>query len=74
VAYQYRRGDVIYPDRADEDKSSSLIRAHPWRRTSRSPPSLVTLLAGSDAEDGAFFAYLEDVSETGRVTYITKAS
>ena len=33
---------------------------------------LVTLYASSTAEDGAFFVYLEDVDENGRVTYITE--
>jgi hypothetical protein len=32
----------------------------------------VTLYVTSTATDGAFFVYLEDVKETGKVTYITE--
>ena len=66
-------GDVIYPDRADEDKKLLTYTSAPMETDVEiTGHPLVTLLAGSDAEDGAFFAYLEDVSETGRVTYITE--
>jgi putative CocE/NonD family hydrolase len=65
--------DVIYPDRAEEDKklltytsppmaNDIVITGHP----------LVTLYISSTAKDGAFFVYLEDVDEKGRVTYITE--
>jgi len=65
--------DVVYPDRAEEDKklltytSNALntaveITGHP----------LVHLYIKSTAEDGAVFVYLEDVDKTGRVTYITE--
>jgi putative CocE/NonD family hydrolase len=33
---------------------------------------IVTLYAASTATDGAFFAYLEDVDEAGKVTYVTE--
>ncbi len=66
-------GDVIYPDRAEQDKrlltytSNTLaedieITGHP----------VVTLYVASTHTDGAFFVYLEDVDESGRVTYVTE--
>jgi len=64
---------VVYPDRAQED--SRLL-------TYTSPPlaedieitgyPIVTLYVTSTEKDGAFFVYLEDVHETGKVTYITE--
>lgn len=66
-------GDVIYPDRAEEDKklltytTASLeadmeITGHP----------IVSLFITSTHTDGAFFAYLEDIDENGKVTYLTE--
>jgi putative CocE/NonD family hydrolase len=68
-------GDVVYPDRAEEDKklltytSASLasdveITGHP----------VVTLFLTSTHTDGAFFVYLEDVDENGKVTYLTEGA
>lgn len=66
-------GDVIYPDRAEEDKKLLTYTSHPMTSdTEITGHPLVTLYASSTAQDGAFFVYLEDVDEDGRVTYITE--
>ena len=66
-------GDVLYPDRAAEDKKLLTYTSAPMETDVEiTGHPLVTLFAGSDAEDGAFFAYLEDVDESGRVTYLTE--
>jgi uncharacterized protein len=66
-------GDVIYPGRAEEDKKLLTYTSAPMETdVELTGHPLVTLYASSDAEDGAFFAYLEDVDESGVVTYITE--
>jgi len=66
-------GDVIYPDRAVEDEKLLTYTGAPLETDVEiTGHPLVTLYAGSDAADGAFFVYLEDVDEAGRVTYITE--
>lgn len=66
-------GDVVYPDRAAEDKKLLVYTTSPLERdTEITGHPLVTLIVSSDAADGALFAYLEDVDEAGRVTYITE--
>ncbi len=66
-------GDVVYPDRAAEDRKLLVYTSRPLDSdTEITGHPLVTLFASSDAADGAFFAYLEDVDETGRVTYLTE--
>jgi len=66
-------GDVIYPDRAEEDKKLLTYTSPPMAAdTEITGHPLVTLYVSSTAEDGAFFVYLEDVGEDGRVTYITE--
>jgi len=66
-------GDVVYPDRAEEDKKLLTYTSQPMTAdTEITGHPLVTLYISSTAEDGAFFVYLEDVGEDGRVTYITE--
>jgi putative CocE/NonD family hydrolase len=66
-------GDVVYPDRAAEDKKLLTYTSAPLEAdTEITGHPVVTLYASSSADDGAFFAYLEDVAPDGRVTYITE--
>lgn len=66
-------GDVIYPDRAEEDKKLLTYTSAPFEAdTEITGHPVVTLYVRSTQEDGAFFAYLEDVAPDGRVTYITE--
>lgn len=66
-------GDVIYPDRAEEDKKLLTYTSQPVEQDMQiTGHPIVTLYVSSTHEDGAFFVYLEDVSPDGRVTYITE--
>jgi len=66
-------GDVIYPDRAEEDTKLLTFTSEPMTRDMEiTGHPLVTLFVRSTATDGAFFVYLEDVAPDGRVTYITE--
>lgn len=66
-------GDVIYPDRAEEDRKLLTYTSAPMERDVEiTGHPLVTLYVASTHEDGAFFVYLEDVAPDGRVTYITE--
>jgi uncharacterized protein len=66
-------GPVVYPDRAQEDgrlltytseklKDDVEITGYP----------VVSLQVSSTHSDGAFYVYLEEVDEAGKVTYITE--
>ena len=66
-------GDVVYPDRADEDRRLLTYTSAPLAEdTEVTGHPIVTLYLSSTEEDGAFIAYLEDVAPDGRVTYITE--
>jgi putative CocE/NonD family hydrolase len=66
-------GDVIYPDRAEEDLKLLTFTSAPFERdTEITGHPVITLFVRSTHEDGAFLAYLEDVGPDGRVTYITE--
>ena len=66
-------GDVIYPDRAEEDEKLLTYTSEPMARdTEITGHPLVTLYVASTHSDGAFIVYLEDVAPDGRVTYITE--
>jgi putative CocE/NonD family hydrolase len=66
-------GDVIYPDRADEDKKLLTYTSLPMETDVEiTGHPLVTLFVRSTHEDGALFVYLEDVAPDGRVTYLTE--
>ena len=66
-------GDVVYPDRADEDLKLLTYTSAPLPDdTEVTGHPVVTLYVRSTADDGAFIVYLEDVDPDGRVTYITE--
>jgi putative CocE/NonD family hydrolase len=66
-------GDVIYPDRREEDQKLLTYTSAPLTAdlTITGNP-VVNLYVSSTATDGAFFVYLEDVAPDGTVTYITE--
>jgi hypothetical protein len=64
---------VIYPDRSEEDQKLLTYTSLPLTAdTEITGYPIITLYLTSTATDGAFFVYLEDIDETGRVTYITE--
>jgi len=66
-------GDVVYPDRAEEDKKLLTYTSGPMDNDVEiTGHPLVTLYVRSTHRDGAFFVYLETVAPDGRVTYITE--
>jgi len=66
-------GDVIYPDRAEEDRKLLTYTSEPMESDVEiTGHPLVHLYVSSTHEDGAFIVYLEDVAPDGRVTYITE--
>ncbi|HKO96643.1 MAG TPA: CocE/NonD family hydrolase [Pyrinomonadaceae bacterium] len=66
-------GQVVYPDRAEEDKKLLTYTSAPLEAdTEITGYPIANLLITSTATDGAFFVYLEDVDEAGKVTYVTE--
>ncbi len=66
-------GDVIYPDRAEEDRKLLTYTSDPMQSDVEvTGHPVVTLHLASSEPDGAFIVYLEDVAPDGRVTYITE--
>jgi uncharacterized protein len=64
-------GDVIYPDRATEDKKLLVYDSAPLEADLEiTGTPVLTLKLASTASDGAVHAYLEDVAADGRVTYM----
>lgn len=64
-------GDVVYPDRADQDRKLRIYTSAPLEADVEITGSpVVTLEMSSTTSDGALHAYLEDVSPEGRVTYV----
>ncbi len=64
---------VVYPDRATADARLLTYTSPPLAEdTEITGYATVTLWVASTHEDGAFFAYLEDVDESGRVRYVTE--
>jgi uncharacterized protein len=65
--------DVVYDDRAQEDHKLLTYTSPPLTADLEiTGHPVVTLQLRTDAAEGAFFAYLEDVAPSGRVTYITE--
>lgn len=63
--------DVIYPDRAEEDKKLLTYTSAPLASDVEITGSpVMTLAIASTTIDGAVFVYLEDVAPDGRVTYV----
>jgi putative CocE/NonD family hydrolase len=65
--------DVIYPDRAAEDRRLLTYTTTPFTEAVEvtGTPEL-QLYVTSDQSDTAFHVYLEDVAPNGRVTYVTE--
>jgi putative CocE/NonD family hydrolase len=67
----YGGGDVVYADRTDEDKKLLLYDGSQLEHDIEITGSpVLTLEMASTTTDGAVHAYLEDISPSGRVTYI----
>jgi putative CocE/NonD family hydrolase len=65
----------VYPNRAAVDRTLLTYTSAPLRTTAlvTGNPRVTLWATGvQGASDGALYAYLEDVSPTGRVTYITE--
>lgn len=66
-------GTVVYPDRAAEDRRLLTYTSSPLvEDTEITGYPVINLYVASTATDGAFFVYLEDVDESGKVTYLTE--
>jgi uncharacterized protein len=64
-------GDVVYPDRANEDKKLLVYTSAPLETDLEiTGTPVLTVEMSSTTSDGALHAYLEDVSPDGRVTYV----
>jgi putative CocE/NonD family hydrolase len=64
-------GDVVYPDRANEDKKLLAYTSIPLASDLEITGSpVLTVQMSSTTGDGAIHAYLEDVAPEGRVTYL----
>jgi hypothetical protein len=64
-------GDVVYADRATEDKKLLTYTSPPLDTDLEITGSpVLTLEMASSESDGAIHAYLEDVAAAGRVTYV----
>lgn len=67
--------DVIYPDQRQTDTKRLAFTSEAFSEdTEITGNVVVNLFVKSDATDGNFFAYLEDVAPDGRVTYITEGA
>jgi hypothetical protein len=66
-------GDVVYPDRAEQDRRLLTYTSAPLSEDLEiTGHPIITLYVTSTHTDGAFFVYLEDVDESGKVTYLTE--
>ncbi|HKR01444.1 MAG TPA: CocE/NonD family hydrolase [Pyrinomonadaceae bacterium] len=66
-------GPVIYPDRAEADRRLLTYTSQPLTEdTEITGYPVVNLYITSTHSDGAFFVYLEEVDEAGKVTYLTE--
>jgi hypothetical protein len=64
-------GDVVYPDRAEEDRKLLVYTSEPLEADLEiTGTPVLTVEMSSTTSDGALHAYLEDVSPGGRVTYV----
>jgi putative CocE/NonD family hydrolase len=64
-------GDVVYPDRAGEDKKLLIYTSEPLEKDLEiTGTPVMTLEMSLTTSDGAVHAYLEDVSPEGRVTHL----
>lgn len=68
-----RRKPVVYGNRANADRRLLTYTSPPLAEdTEITGYPVVTLYVTSTEADGAFYVYLEDVDESGRVTYVTE--
>ena len=66
-------GQVVYPDRAEEDKKLLTYTTEPLEADVEiTGHPIVSLFVTSTHTDGAFFVYLEEIDEKGKVTYLTE--
>jgi putative CocE/NonD family hydrolase len=66
-------GPVVYADRGQEDQKLLTFTSEPLDTDMEiTGYPVVTLYVSSTHTDGAFYAYLEDVDPSGRVTYVTE--
>jgi len=66
-------GQVVYPDRAAEDKKLLTYTTGPLDADVEiTGYPIVDLFVTSSHADGAFFVYLEEIDEGGKVTYLTE--
>jgi putative CocE/NonD family hydrolase len=66
-------GDVVYPDRSEQDARLLTYTSDPLNRNIEITGSpIITLFVSSTHSDGAIFAYLEDVDENGEVRYLAE--
>ena len=67
------RRDISYADRNEQDRKLLTYTSPPLVESMEvtGQPS-ITLYVTSNANDGTFFVYLEDVDEQGHVTYVTE--
>jgi uncharacterized protein len=66
-------GDVVYPDRADQDAKLLTYTSVPLDEDLEvTGHPVLTLHLSSTREDGAVFVYLEDVAPGGRVRYVAE--
>jgi putative CocE/NonD family hydrolase len=67
------KSDVVYPDRAEEDKKLLTYTSAPLQTDVEITGNpVVTLSVAASTQDAAFHVYLEDVAPDGRVTYISE--
>jgi hypothetical protein len=66
-------GDVVYPDRREEDEKLLVYTSEPLATEAEiTGVPIVTLELSSTSEDVSLHVYLEDVAPDGRVTYLTE--
>jgi putative CocE/NonD family hydrolase len=64
---------IDYPDRAEQDARLLVYQSAALKRdVEMTGHPLITLYIRSNTDDGQFFAYLEDVTRTGEVIYVTE--
>jgi putative CocE/NonD family hydrolase len=70
---RWHTNEVLYSNRYQEDQKLLTYTSEPLSQdTEITGHPVVTLYVASTHTDGAFYVYLEDVSPSGRVTYVTE--
>jgi hypothetical protein len=68
-------GDVIYPDRREEDRKLLVYESGPMERdVVMTGQPIATLSVSSTHDDGAVIVYQEDVDPSGQVRYLTEGA